>query len=776
MKATVLIFLFFGFCFWSNPGFSQKVEYTIKVVNKAKKPVRGATVKLTETSTGDSLEERTNSRGEAIFKLKKGQRWSVAVDEQKQLANFNVEKSRGAPNSLTVYYKKTNGKKAALLNRLSDKPDRSMIVFKEIDHSIFNKMPAYGKGEVGLEIWLHDKTGNNLKQFDVTLVDIKNGIKYLNKTNNGGRAYFKVKGGFVYHIDIGEVEYFQREMTKVTPYGYEGTLEITFQPTNVSFTTRNDTIIQEVKPDQELTSGYGVVKIQMKRGSGPISNEVVWLRNIYTGKVYEAFTDTFGKASFVLPMTQDFMINFEHQPDVDVLRLSRKQATSGRFEFFYYYDPVPKLAQRKTYIPVPSEVFYYDFKYFYKSPPPPLSRNQMLEIFADFGNATINKNTTEALLKLNVVSDEKLEVVRGKPLNLVFVLDISGSMAGYREVEMKKALLEFIKHTNKDDLISIVLFTSSSSVLASNIQGNKRAQLEELILSISSGGGTSIYEGLSTGFELLEKNLSKDKLNKLVLLTDGYGTRTTDELVALAKPYVEKGCNISTVGVGSGYNYQCLKALSSLCGEDVAQVIDASHLKKDFLEKVGSTLIPIGSDLTIEIILNDAFNLEKVYGSDYKKNGNVITINRPNIYHGMNEIALLHFLLENPDPDIKNRPITIKYNYIDGKGIKRSYEKTAKLTWSEKTSSTVIVSEEEAKKLFAIAYLNDALQEVAEHNKNGEEEKSLETIELSLAKVDALYSNILDNDVKSIYDQLKRYGEILEARKEFKEKEEKKKE
>lgn len=261
-------------------AFGQTLIYDIKIVGKNRNPLSGKRVWLKETSTGDIVDEKTKSNGVAHFEISSGKQWSINVEELEDIGKIDM------PEVGTMNAQRTFPYVPSLYKRLSDKPKRTGIAFTEIDQSDFKRVPKYGRNQAVIIVKVKTPQNKLLTHLPVDLVNLETKIKYTNQTNYDGKAYFLVPGGQKFYIDVGGTENFQTETTQNFPHGYEATLTLTYSPTNINFKTRNDTIIQNIKPDQRKTTGHSLAKITVGREGKVGKNEIVWMENLSNGKVY----------------------------------------------------------------------------------------------------------------------------------------------------------------------------------------------------------------------------------------------------------------------------------------------------------------------------------------------------------------------------------------------------------------------------------------------------------------------------------------------------------
>lgn len=160
-----------------------------------------------------------------------------------------------------------------------------------------------------------------------------------------------------------------------------------------------------------------------------------------------------------------------------------------------------------------------------------------------------------------------------KNLNIALVIDRSTSMHGARMHNVKLAADDLIASLKPTDRLALVTFSDRAEVLISGRLQDNHHRFRSAVASITSGGGTEIYQGLAEALRLVEPHASPEVVSHIILLTDGrtYG----DEALALAAAAeaARTGIGISAFGIGEDWNDLFLDDLASQ-GGGTSQYID----------------------------------------------------------------------------------------------------------------------------------------------------------------------------------------------------------
>ena len=144
------------------------------------------------------------------------------------------------------------------------------------------------------------------------------------------------------------------------------------------------------------------------------------------------------------------------------------------------------------------------------------------------------------------------------PANFALVLDRSGSMDGQKMEHMKEAAGYVVDHLNDRDLLSITIFDDQVETLVPSQSAQNREEIKAKLEKVLARGGTQISDGLKAGLEEARKGYAKDRVNRILLLTDG---RTWDDepaCLALADEAGKQGIAITGIGLGDDWNEKLL--------------------------------------------------------------------------------------------------------------------------------------------------------------------------------------------------------------------------
>ncbi|MGB0836380.1 MAG: vWA domain-containing protein, partial [Psychrobium sp.] len=164
-------------------------------------------------------------------------------------------------------------------------------------------------------------------------------------------------------------------------------------------------------------------------------------------------------------------------------------------------------------------------------------------------------NSDRKLLKIGLKGYEVPKTELGNA-NLVFLLDVSGSMNSPQKLPLLKSSLKMLtKQLDSDDRVSIVVYAGAAGMVLKPTPGNEYAAISNALDQLNAGGSTNGGQGIELAYNLASENFIKDGINRVILATDGdfnVGLSDTNALKELIKKKREQGITLTTLGFGQG--------------------------------------------------------------------------------------------------------------------------------------------------------------------------------------------------------------------------------
>jgi Ca-activated chloride channel homolog len=205
------------------------------------------------------------------------------------------------------------------------------------------------------------------------------------------------------------------------------------------------------------------------------------------------------------------------------------------------------------------------------------------------------------------------EIARGErpPANLVFLLDVSGSMNAPDKLPLVQASLRLlVEELRPEDRVAIVVYAGASGLVLPSTRATDKTAILSAIESLSPGGTTHGSAGIRLAYETAAEGFIKGGVNRVVLATDGdfnVGVTSEGELVRLIEEKAKSGVFLTALGFGQGnLKDATLEKLADHGNGHYAYVDTLAEARKVLVEQVGATLVTIAKDVKLQVEFNPA--------------------------------------------------------------------------------------------------------------------------------------------------------------------------
>lgn len=248
------------------------------------------------------------------------------------------------------------------------------------------------------------------------------------------------------------------------------------------------------------------------------------------------------------------------------------------------------------------------FTYDYAQP----TGNAPVVIHTELTTSPWNKDNRLLMIGLQA---KKMDVTDLPPANLVFLVDVSGSMFSPNKLPLVKSSLHLlVNQLRPSDQVTIVTYAGSANAALTTTHGNQKSKIREAIDRMEAGGGTAGAAGIQLAYKLAQEQFLSKGNNRVILCTDGdfnIGVSSDDELERLIEMKRNAGVFLSVLGFGMG-NYQDakLQKLANKGNGNHAYIDDIMEARKVFVHEFGGTLFTIAKDVKLQL----EFNAQHVKG------------------------------------------------------------------------------------------------------------------------------------------------------------------
>lgn len=246
---------------------------------------------------------------------------------------------------------------------------------------------------------------------------------------------------------------------------------------------------------------------------------------------------------------------------------------------------------------------YFDYQY-----TPPANRATPFSVATELAPAPWNDQAL--LLKIGIKGFE-IAASERPPANLVFLIDVSGSMQSRDKLPLlKNAFRLLTDQLTARDRVSMVVYAGSSGVVLEPTAGDQKHKIREAIDRLEAGGSTNGAAGIESAYRLAKSGHIDKGINRVVLATDGdfnVGVVNFEALLDMARRQRVSGVALTTLGFGTGnYNDKLLERLADAGNGNYAYVDTLSEARKVLVSELSSTLFTIAKDVKIQVEFNPA--------------------------------------------------------------------------------------------------------------------------------------------------------------------------
>ena len=246
------------------------------------------------------------------------------------------------------------------------------------------------------------------------------------------------------------------------------------------------------------------------------------------------------------------------------------------------------------------EEFINYFNYSYPQP----DSNQPFSITTEVGPSPWNADRQLLLVGLQGVDNAPADL---PPANLVFLIDVSGSMQSPTKLGLLKSSMKMLtRQLRPQDTISIAVYAGAAGTVLEPTDGSDQAKIMRAIDELRAGGSTNGDAGIKLAYSLAQSSFNDKGINRVLLATDGdfnVGVSSPKALGKLIEKKRKSGIALTVLGFGAGnYNDALMQELAQK-GNGNAAYIDTIHeARKVLVDEMGSTLETIAKDVKLSLI------------------------------------------------------------------------------------------------------------------------------------------------------------------------------
>lgn len=243
---------------------------------------------------------------------------------------------------------------------------------------------------------------------------------------------------------------------------------------------------------------------------------------------------------------------------------------------------------------------YFNYNY-----PQPTDGNPF-SITTEMSDCPWNKN--HKLIHIGL-QGEKIETDNLPASNLVFLLDVSGSMSSPNKLPLlKKSFALLLQNLTSKDNVSIVVYAGAAGLVLEPTSGNEKEKIMAALNNLNAGGSTAGGQGIKLAYKVAMENFKKEGNNRVILATDGdfnIGASSDGEMTRLIEEKRKSGVFLTCLGFGMGnYKDSKMETLADKGNGNYAYIDNILEAKKVLVTEMGGTMHTIAKDVKLQLEFN----------------------------------------------------------------------------------------------------------------------------------------------------------------------------
>lgn len=266
---------------------------------------------------------------------------------------------------------------------------------------------------------------------------------------------------------------------------------------------------------------------------------------------------------------------------------------------------------------------------------------------------------------------------RDRAVNLSLVIDRSGSMLGQSIVDARDAAMQMIDRLRDGDRVSIVSYADDVRVdVPSLVLGARsRERVKDAIRRIGPNGWTNLSGGLVAGQAEVRAHLDSDKVNRVILISDGLANRGVTALPALnriAREALQEGIVTTTLGLGANYNEDLMTAVADNGGGNYYFVQESKEIAGVLAGEVAQMMATVARQVAMELTLPAGVTVDEVFGYAWQQEGPTVIVRLGDLFAGQRRAVLLRLRVTEQSGELALGTLSVRYEDLAADGARRS--------------------------------------------------------------------------------------------------------
>jgi Ca-activated chloride channel family protein len=274
---------------------------------------------------------------------------------------------------------------------------------------------------------------------------------------------------------------------------------------------------------------------------------------------------------------------------------------------------------------------------------------------------------------------------RDRAVNLGLVIDRSGSMLGQSIVDARDAAMQMIDRLRDGDRVSIVSYADDVRVDVPSLvlDARSRERVKDAIRRIGPNGWTNLSGGLVAGHAEVRAHLDSDKVNRVILISDGLANRGVTALPALnriAREALQEGIVTTTLGLGANYNEDLMTAVADNGGGNYYFVQESKEIAGVLAGEVAQMMATVARQVAMELTLPAGVTVDEVFGYAWQQEGPTVIVRLGDLFAGQRRAVLLRLRVTDRSGTLALGTLSVRYEDLAADGARRSASERLSVT------------------------------------------------------------------------------------------------
>lgn len=220
-------------------------------------------------------------------------------------------------------------------------------------------------------------------------------------------------------------------------------------------------------------------------------------------------------------------------------------------------------------------------------------------------------NEKHQLMKIGLQA-QKIDKENLPPSNIVFLMDVSGSMYGPTRLDLVKSSFKMLtKELRPQDRVAIVVYSGAAGLVLPSTSGAEKETIIRALDQLTAGGSTAGGEGINLAYKIAQENFVTGGNNRVILATDGdfnVGASSDADMKRLIEEKRKSGVFLSVLGYGMGnYKDNKMETIADAGNGNYAYINDIAEANRVLVKEFGGTLFTVAKDVKLQVEFNPAY-------------------------------------------------------------------------------------------------------------------------------------------------------------------------